>query len=469
MRVRPPSWLTDTIARRLVITEILTVGATLALVFIFSRVGGVWAAEPLDRSGLLNEVTATVRIIEAALPQVRPSLASAATSGASHVYWFAAGSDVARFLNARQVGDGGVARSVVDATHHPAIVLQTSRSMPAQLQVDSKRSPEYMLAVRLLDRSWTVFVTPNRAWGPSQTTRWLIRLLFLAVSISLFAALAARKFAQPIKRLAAAVREFGLNPLAPPITESGPRELRQVIRTFNEMQAQIQKFLSHRTMMLAAISHDLRTPLTRMRLRGELIEDAEQQARLFRDVDEMQAMVDGALAFFRDDAVTEPNTTFDLAQLLMTIANDCADQKMELRYDGPAHAVYKGRPLALKRALSNFVENAIKYATPPEIQLVREERSFIILIRDRGPGIPQSALESVFLPYYRIEKSRNRNTGGIGLGLTVAQSIVQGHGGDVVLGNIHGGGLEVRVILPLADEQSKQATPFVLLRRRLAG
>jgi signal transduction histidine kinase len=455
--VKPPSWLTDTIARRFVVTEILTVGATLALVFLFSRVGGVWAAEPLERSSLLNELTATVRIIEAALPQARPSLASAATTSSSYVYWFAAESEAAHFLGARHVGDGGVARSVAEATHHTAIVLQTSTSMPAELQIDSQGSPEYMLAVRLLDRSWTVFATPNRAWGPPQTTRWLIRLLFLAVSISLFTALAARQFAQPIKKLAAAVREFGVNPRGPSITESGPRELRQVIRTFNEMQAQIQKFLSYRTMMLAAISHDLRTPLTRMRLRGELIEDVEQQARLFRDVDEMQAMVEGALAFFREDAVTEPTTTFDLPQLLMAIANDYADQKIELNYEGPVHAVYQGRPLALKRALNNLVENAIKYGTPPEIELLCEDRSFIIVIRDRGPGIPQSALESVFLPYYRIEKSRNRNTGGVGLGLTVAQSIVQGHGGDIVLGNIGGGGLEARVVLPLGGDGPKQA------------
>jgi signal transduction histidine kinase len=459
--VRPPSWLTDTIARRFVMTELLTVAATLGLAFLFSRVGGVWAAEPIDRSSLLNEVTATVRLIEATLPQARPSLASAATSGSNHVYWFAAGSEAAQFLDAGQGGDRNVARIVVQATHHPAIVLQPSRSMPAQLQIDSKGASEYILAVRLLDRSWTVFATPNRAWGPPQTTRWLIRLLFLAASISLFTAIGARKFAQPIKRLAAAVREFGLNPAAPPIAQSGPRELRQVIRTFNEMQAQIRKFLSYRTMMLAAISHDLRSPLTRIRLRGELIEDAEQQARLFRDVDEMQAMVDGALAFFRDDAVTEPDTTFDLPQLLVTVANDYADQNIELRYDGPAHAVYKGRPLALKRALNNLVDNAIKYATPPTIELACEDYSFMIVIRDGGPGIPQSALDSVFLPYYRLEKSRNRNTGGVGLGLTVAQSIVQGHGGEIVLENIPAGGLEVRVILPRGDEWPKRAAYFL--------
>src|SRR5262249_37265668 len=157
-------------------------------------------------------------------------------------------------------------------------------------------------------------------------------------------------------------------------------------------------------------SHDLRTPLTRIRLRGELIDDSEQQARHFRDVDEMQAMVDGALAFFRDDAVTEATTLFDLPQMLMTIVNDYADRQIGLCYDGPAHAVYRGRPLALKRAVTNLVENALKYATPPSFELLQEAGAYVVVIRDRGPGIPEQALENVFLPYYRVEKSRNRNS-----------------------------------------------------------
>jgi signal transduction histidine kinase len=305
-----------------------------------------------------------------------------------------------------------------------------------------------LLGVRLQDHSWVVFGTPKRIWGMPAYARWIVRLLFLAVSLTVFTAISGRRLAAPIKRLAAAVREFGVNPRAPPIPESGPLEVRQVVKTFNEMQAQIQKFVAHRTMMLAAISHDLRTPLTRMRLRGEFIEDPEQQARLFRDVDDMQAMIDGALAFFRDDAVGEPSTTFDLPQVLLTIVNDYADQKIEIRYLGSAHTVYQGRPFALKRAFTNLIENAIKYATPPELELLCEPQAVVVVVRDRGPGIPDTLLKEVFLPYYRVEKSRNRNTGGVGLGLTVASAIVHGHGGEIVLSNSPGGGLEARVVLP---------------------
>jgi signal transduction histidine kinase len=296
-------------------------------------------------------------------------------------------------------------------------------------------------------------------WVAPAGARLLMWISILSISISLITALAARQFAQPIEKLAAAVREFGLNRQWSPLAESGPRELRQVVRTFNEMQAQIQRFLAHRTLMLAAISHDLRTPLTRMRLRGELIDDAEQQARHFRDVDEMQAMVDGALAFFRDDAVdavTETTTHFDLPQMLMTIVNDYADHQIELHYHGPTHAAYKGRPLALKRAVTNLVENALKYATPPSLELQQEARAYVVVVRDRGPGIPEHALESVFLPYYRVEKSRNRNTGGVGLGLTVVQAIVQGDGGEVTLKNSPTGGLEARVLLPVRSERAQE-------------
>ena len=457
--MKPPSWLADTIARRFAVTEIAAVGATLGLVFVFNTLSGVWAREPLEKSGLLNEVIDMVRMIEAAPPAIRPSLAQAAGSGSKRVAWIPAASEAAAFLDQTQGRDEQAARIVGAGTHHTAVVLKKAPpgNLPAGLDLDQTGSLERVMAVRLLDGSWVIFSSPTRTWGLSEAARWMIWMVFLGISITLFTVLAARRFAGPIKELARAVHGFGVNPQAPAIAETGPRELRQVIRTFNEMKAQIQKFVSYRTMMLAAISHDLRTPLTRMRLRGELLEDAEQQARLFRDVDEMQAMVDGALAFFRDDAVSEPTTAFDLANVLLTLTNDYADQRIDIRYEGPAHAIFQGRPFALKRALANLVDNAIKYATPPTIELLREADAYVVLIRDRGPGIPEHALANVFLPYYRVEKSRNRNTGGVGLGLTVAQAIVQGHGGEIRLRSPSQGGLEARITLPFMSDGPKNS------------
>ena len=192
-------------------------------------------------------------------------------------------------------------------------------------------------------------------------------------------------------------------------------------------------------------------PLTRIRLRREYIADEVQQARLFRDVDELQAMVDGALAFFREDADEEPMTSFDLPGVLETIINDFADQGIQIAYAGPSHAVYRGRPFALKRALTNLIENAVKYGTPPAIELACQDKTTTIIVRDRGPGIPSDALDQVFTPFYRLETSRNRSTGGVGLGLTAAQGIVRAHGGDIVLSNLPAGGLEALVTLPRSD------------------
>jgi signal transduction histidine kinase len=448
-----PPWLADTIALRFALTQAVAVAVALGLVFLFNAFGGVWSREPLDSSGLLDEAGDIARVIEAAAPSVREALAAAASTTVFRADWYAATSAASRWLDGRRVNGGGeTAKRVLAQTHRIAVVLGPGRHETVPPLLDRERSgpsAPYALAVQLNDGSWLVFTVPVRYWGISRTAHWIVRLTFVALAITIVTALATRQFLRPVKRIVAAVRQFGVDPRAPPIVETGPRELRQVIATFNGMQAQIQKFVAYRTMMLAAISHDLRAPLTRMRLRGEFIEDAEQQARLFRDVDEMQAMVDGALDFFRDDAVAEATTTFDLSHVLLTIANDCADQKIEVAYNRPAHAIYQGRPFALKRAFTNLVQNAIKYATAPEIELTCVGTAYVVIVRDRGPGIPDDALQNVFRPYYRLDKSRNRSTGGVGLGLTVAQNIVQAHGGEIILSNRSGGGVEARVTLPL--------------------
>jgi len=407
----------------------------------------------LERSSLLNEGADIVRMIEAAPPSMRQTLAAAAAPAEFRTDWYAAASQASASLQAAPRAEDKNAQRTISAHLQRAVaVLSPGRtgSVPPGILYDRSRPlAPYMLAVQLNDGSWLVFSVMKRTWGMPWANRWMIWLCFLAASITIVTAFAARQFSGPIERLAAAVRQFGLNPRAPPIAEAGPKELRQVIETFNAMQAQIQKFVAYRTMMLAAISHDLRTPLTRMRLRGEFIDDQEQQARLLRDVDEMQNMVDEALAFFRDDASVEETTSFDLPHVLLTVANDYADQDVDIGYAGPAHAVYRGRPFTLKRAFTNLIDNAVKYGKTPEIELSCEEMALVVAIRDRGPGIPAEALDNVFRPYYRVDGSRNRTSGGVGLGLTVAQAIVQGHGGEIILQNRPEGGLEARIVLPV--------------------
>ncbi len=450
----------DSIGRRFALTVVLAVSATWLLVGLFNVFGGVWAQPSLEESGLLDQAANMVRIIEAAPQPLREQLAGAATTPAIRVGWYAATSPVSTVLE--QVADqvpersqevgirlGDLRRAIRILT--PEGSSDAWMSMPEFQEQHTKYPHAHVLAVQSSDGSWLVFTVPEKLWGLLWYKRWAIWLLFLTVSTGVVSAIATRQLVRPIRRFAKAISLFGMNPRAPPIAETGPRELAGVMSAFNAMQAQLQKFLASRITMLAAISHDLRSPLTRIRLRGEYIADEVQQARLFRDVDELQAMVDGALAFFRGDADEEPMTSFDLPGVLETIINDFADQGIQIAYAGPSHVVYRGRPFALKRAMTNLIENAVKYGTPPAIELACQDKTTTIIVRDRGPGIPSDALEHVFPPFYRLEASRNRSTGGVGLGLTAAQGIVRAHGGDIVLSNLPAGGLEALVTLPRSD------------------
>jgi signal transduction histidine kinase len=448
----------DSIAYRFALTVVLAVVVTWSLAGLFHVFGGVWAQPSLERSGLLDQAADMARIIGAAPSPIREQLASAATTRAVRVGWYAAASPVSMVLEQISDQPAEQSRTVLETllgdSRRTMRILRPNGSDDALMSTPEFREERtkylhiYGVAVQHSDGSWLVFTTPERLWGLPWQERWAIWVLFLTVSTGIVSTIATRQLVRPIKQFAEAIRLFGTNPHAPPIAKTGPREFTSVIAAFNEMQAQIQKFVAYRTAMLAAISHDLRTPLTRIRLRGELIEDEVQQVRLFRDVDELQAMVDGALAFFRGDADEEAMTSFDLPRVLQTIANDYADQEIEIGYAGPSHAVYRGRPFALKRAFTNLIENAVKYGTPPTIELTCREKTITVMVRDQGPGIPNEALERVFSPFYRLETSRNRTTGGVGLGLTAALAIIRGHGGDIILSNLPAGGLGALVTLP---------------------
>ncbi|TWB45131.1 ATP-binding protein [Nitrospirillum pindoramense] len=457
-------WPLDTIARRFALTIMaaVTVAATLSALAV--SFAGIWLPPPANEAGLFQAVTSISHAMDTAPPEIRPALARAASTKLYEVDWYDAASPLAVALD-RESGPEDIhplPSPWLEALGQRALVFTATAADASRmgLRADMGTHPRpRFLGVPLKDGSWLVYMARDWSRDLVRLSRIAIILVLLLLSAAAVSLIAARQLSRPIERIAAAARQFGTDPKAPPIIESGPRELRGVIRAFNGMQGQIQKFVGYRTAMLAAISHDLRTPLTRMRLRGEFVEDPVQQARLFRDVDEMQAMVDGALAFFRDDADEEAVTAFDLAGLLITIADEFADQGITIPYVGPPHAVYRGRPFALKRAFTNLVENAVRHATPPTVtlddaQVQNGAGNLVITVRDEGPGIPDDALEQVFSPFFRLDRSRNRVTGGVGLGLTAALAIIRAHGGDIILSNRilsnrPGGGLDARVTLPV--------------------
>jgi signal transduction histidine kinase len=270
------------------------------------------------------------------------------------------------------------------------------------------------------------------------------------VAISVIVVLMIRRMTRPMADLAAAAERLGRGEAVPPVPERGPEDVRQTTRAFNRMHGRLQRFVQDRTRMLAAISHDLRTPLTSLRLRAEFVDDDETRTKILETLDEMERMTEATLAFAREEARREDTRTVDLAALVESLCEDLRDLDMEVTYSGPPSLLYPCRSVSLKRALRNLIENAVTYGRRALVTLAPADQGVQITIDDDGPGIPEADFERVFAPFVRLEESRSQETGGIGLGMAIARSIVRGHGGDITLANRAGGGLCVTLHLPKA-------------------
>lgn len=299
------------------------------------------------------------------------------------------------------------------------------------------------VAVKMPDSTWLNFLVP---FGPAETLwkpRFYAPLAMGLIVVMFFTVLAVRYAARPLAVLAAAAERLGRDVAAEPVPETGPREVQAAAHAFNEMQTRIKRFVDDRTQMIAAISHDLRTPITRLKLRAEFIDDEEQRGKMLVDLDEMETMIASTLAFARDDVAREPRRVVDLAALLAELAGDFG-----ATYTGPDSLCVQAGPSGLKRAFANLLDNARIYAEDAQVSLTEADGNIIVTIEDNGPGIPEGELERVFAPFYRLEASRNRETGGTGLGLATARSAIRAHGGDITLANRPGGGLHATITLP---------------------
>ncbi|EOA05669.1 two component sensor histidine kinase [Herbaspirillum frisingense GSF30] len=272
-------------------------------------------------------------------------------------------------------------------------------------------------------------------------------LLFLAL-IAMLAWLVARMATRPIRQLAQAASRLGSDIDHAPLAETGPTEIRQAAHAFNAMQGRIRRQIQHRTHMLAAITHDLQTPLTRMRLRLEKVTDAELQQKLIDDLGVMHGMVREGLDLARSMDSSEKIQALDIDSLLDSVCADAADAGQDVSLQGSTRAFVMAQPGALRRCLTNLIDNACKYGRQARVSIALEQQKIAIRIRDQGPGIPDAELEAVFEPFYRLETSRSRDTGGTGLGLTIALNIAENHHGQLRLRNLAEGGLEVLLELP---------------------
>lgn len=276
----------------------------------------------------------------------------------------------------------------------------------------------------------------------------LLSAAIMAVASFVIVVIVARRVTRPLQALADSADAFGRGAPAPLLAEAGPDEARRLIATFNRMQQRLVRFVADRTRMLAAIGHDLRTPITSLKLRAELLDDEEAKAKMLATLDEMEHMTEATLAFAREDATTEPSRTIDLAAAIASQVDDLAELGKPVTFAEAPRLAYSFRPMALKRAIGNLIENAVQYGERARVSLQATAAGPVITVDDDGPGIADAKIEEAFKPFVRLEASRSRATGGIGLGLAIARSIVLAHGGELVLGNRPEGGLRAEIRLP---------------------
>lgn len=305
----------------------------------------------------------------------------------------------------------------------------------------------YDVTIRLPDGEKLIFRTLAPQPGPPLPKHIFFNLGLLTVMLALVLYVMTRNVTQPLSDLARAADAVGRGESHPPLPERGARELRDATRAFNTMQDRLHRYLDSRTRVLAAMSHDLRTPLTRLRLRAEAIEDPDTQARFIADLDEMSQMVGGALNLFKGLNDAEASTPVIVDDLIAALQAEYAELDASFAIEGHSDAPILAKPQALKRCLSNLLHNAVKYGERAVVHIA-DGPELVVSIRDEGPGIPEEALEQVFEPFFRVESSRSRDTGGTGLGLAIARDIAQAHGGSITLRNLPTGGLEAVLTLP---------------------
>lgn len=351
-----------------------------------------------------------------------------------------------------QTGPPRMRRSEVIPLHLARLDGPASAGPPRDGRPLTRRPDRlFDVTVTLPDGDKAVFRTVAPRSGPRLPRQIFIDLGILAAALSAVLYAMTRTITRPLGDLARAADEIGRGASTTTLKESGARELRGATRAFNSMQERLRRYLDSRTQVLAAMSHDLRTPLTRLRLRVESIDDDQLRQRCVEDLDEMSNMIRGALGVFRGLNDDEAPVPVDINALALELQRQHAEVGGEVSIVGSARAPYVAKPLALKRCLGNLVQNAIRHGVRAVIH-IEDGEPLILRVCDEGPGIPEEMLEKVFEPFFRLEASRNRDTGGTGLGLSIARDIAQAHGGSLSLRNLPAGGLQATLTLPRGRE-----------------
>jgi signal transduction histidine kinase len=379
-------------------------------------------------------------------PVLRPSVAGS-FSGPSMVVEVANRSNVPEdVVTDRRLGH--LAKAVSERLHgNEWQEIRVANAAPDADQKEKGLMP-IRTSIALRDGAWINFEFAAIESLPLATFRvvaWTVCSILLVLGLSFYAF---HRVTRPLESLTRAAESLGRSGRTEALQETGASEVRRAARAFNDMQGRIRRLIEDRMQMVAAISHDLRTPITRLKLRAEFVDDPEQREKMLRDLDEMETMIRETLALAREDANPEPRAKVELTQLLADSVEGLEHVTLELEPALSKGASIEAQPIALKRAVANLVENAVVYGRHANMRLSQTPKDFEIRIEDEGPGIPEAELERVFRPFYRLEASRNRGSGGAGLGLAIARSVVRSQGGDIVLENRPEGGLRATIALP---------------------
>jgi len=441
------------------------VAATLAAVFVATTLVVINMPPPAPDVYTVTEVAQALRTgntyqtVEGRDLQVRTVAAPppvTAPLGRRHMN-FRAG--LAQVLGVRQT-------DVVVVQNQPRIVFfgGRPRGLRRAQTPPPRAAPEqtvlfgsFQAAVREPDGRW-LEAAPRRALIDPWAQRVVLVLLAAALAVTPLAWWFARRIAAPIAAFARAAERLGRDPDAPPLNVRGSTEVAAAAAAFNLMQERLKRYVSNRTTMIAAIAHDLRTPLTRLRFRIEATPD-ELKPKLAADLDEMEAMISATLAFVQDANRTGERTKLEVSSLVETVMDEAAETGADAAVEHAERAVVDGDPIALKRLVANLVDNALKFGSSARGRVFAEAGMAVVEVDDDGPGVPEGDIERAFEPFQRLEGSRSRETGGAGLGLAVVRAIARGHGGEVTLLNRAEGGLRARVTLPLAMRTPRRPAP----------
>lgn len=427
-----------------------TIAVLLAGLIVF-HLASIWAyqvgvsseVDVTNEARLAERLFTIKRAIEQRPPAEREELAHSLSGGPLEVHWSAVQ------LTAEGVrglaGYSGLRNRLLEI----ASELQPTDIVLHAPEAANGGTDSHLLLVslKLGDGSWITYSIAKLGQGHASFRGIVLSTSLMALGVMLVSLLILRSVTRPLRACAEAAENLYRGAGPQMLAVAGPREVHHLATAFNEMQKRVKRLVDDRTLTLAAISHDLKSPLSRLRLRAERIADAEVRQAMEADIGEMLAMIDSALDFLKGDFRASEVRSLDLATMLESICDDLVDQGHRITLHQTGDTVLRGRPLALKRAFANLIGNAAKYGGSADIAVQGSANQIRVAIIDHGPGIPREEREAVFTPFFRGKPYRDTELGGAGLGLTIARTIIRAHGGDVDLLDAEGGGLKVEIRL----------------------